>query len=340
MQRKTILSAVQPSSGMTLGNYVGALRHWVRLQDEYRCFFFVGDLHAMTGRPEAGDLRSNVLLAAATYIGVGLDPGRCKIFLQSHVREHTELAWVLGCHCYMGELGRMTQFKDKSTRAGQNVPTGLFTYPLLMAADILLYDADLVPVGADQRQHLELTRDLASRLNNRWGEDTLRVPEAYIAPVGSRIMDLQDPAAKMSKSAASPAGVVFLTDTPEQIRKKVKRAVTDSGSEITDNPEQAGVRNLLEIQCSLTGQPMTDVVARYAGKQYGHLKVDTAEVVVEALRPIQGRIAELLSDRAELARILERGAEGAREVASVTLRRVYERAGIIVPSRGLGSGSV
>ncbi len=327
--QKTMLSAVQPNNGLTLGTYLGALKNWVRLQAEYRCFFFAVDLHAITVRQYPKELRELTLRAIATYLACGIDPKHALLFVQSHVPEHAELAWVLNCYAYMGELGRMTQYKDKSAKQGQNISVGLFAYPTLMAADILLYRTNLVPVGDDQKQHIELTRDVALRMNNAYGDDTFVVPEPYIPPVGARIMSLQDPTAKMSKSDPDPNSCIYLTDPNDVIVKKLKRAVTDSGSEITDDPAKPGVRNLLAIQSAITGKPVAELVAGYAGKQYGHLKVDTAELVAATVGPIRDRAEALLQDRGELTRILAEGARAAREIASKQLRLVYERVGFI-----------
>ena len=326
---KVMLSAIQPTHAVTLGNYLGALKNWVKHQGQYRCYFFAVDLHAITVRQDPKELLSNTLFAIATYIASGIDPKRCVLFLQSQVPQHAELAWLLNCFSYMGELGRMTQYKDKSAKAGQNIPVGLFTYPVLMAADILLYNTGLVPVGADQKQHIELTRDLAIRMNGLYGPDTFVVPQPYIAQEGARIMDLANPAKKMSKSDSGESGAVYLTDSPKDIEKKFKRAVTDSGSEITYDNEKPGVKNLLEIQTAITGIPIDQLVQQYRGKLYGHLKVDTGALVIEALQPIQARTKELLADKGELLAILRQGAAEARQVAEATLRRVYDRVGFL-----------
>ncbi len=326
--KKTMLSAVQPSNRLTLGNYIGALRNWAQLQKDYDCVFFAVNLHAITQRQDPKELREQTRRAVATYIAAGIDPKEATLFIQSEVPQHAELAWVLNCYCYMGELGRMTQFKDKSAKAGENIPVGLFTYPVLMASDILLYDTDLVPVGADQKQHIELTRDIAIRMNNAYGADTFRVPQPVIPQVGARIMSLQDPTAKMSKSDPDPNGSVYLNETDDQIRKKLKRAVTDSGSEITDDESKPGVRNLLTIQSALTGKPVSEIVASYAGKQYGHLKVDTAEIVVQSVSPIRAEADRLMAEKSFLDQILQTGAEKARIRAAKTLKRVYEHLGL------------
>lgn len=327
--QKTLLSGMTPTNRLTLGNYIGALRNWVKLQREYDCFFMVADLHGITTRQDPKLLRDNTRTVAACYLAAGIDPDACALFVQSHVSQHAELAWVLTCHSYMGEMNRMTQFKDKSGKEGQNIPTGLFVYPALMAADILLYQAHLVPVGADQKQHLELTRDVAERMNNLYKDKLFIVPNPYIAPVGARIMDLQDPESKMSKSGDQPMGAIYLIDTDSEIEKKFKRAVTDSGSEIKYSSEKAGVSNLLEIQSALTGLSHADLESKYVGKQYGHLKIETAQIVQSALKPVREKIQEYLADPAEMDRLLKKGAEKARVRAAQTLKKVYERVGFL-----------
>lgn len=330
--KKVMLSAVQPSNRLTLGNYLGALKNWVKLQHDFDCYFFAVDLHAITAKQDPKELREQTYRAVATYIAAGIDPDKVTLFAQSHVPQHAELSWILTCHSYMGELGRMTQYKDKSAKQGQNIPAGLFTYPVLMAADILLYHTHLVPVGEDQKQHIELTRDLAIRMRNQYGEDLFTVPEVYIPPVGARVMSLQNPEAKMSKSDPDPNSAVYLNDTDDQIRKKIKRAVTDSGTEIAYADDKPGVKNLLNIQAAITGKAIPEIVASYQGKQYGHLKVETAEIVVEAVAPIRTRTEQLMADRSYLDQILARGAERARARAQKTLQTVYERVGFIVPN--------
>lgn len=324
-----MLSAVQPSNRLTLGNYLGALKNWVRLQNDYDCIFFAVDLHAITTRQDPKELREQTYLALATYIASGINPESAVLFVQSHVSEHAELAWVLNCFAYMGELSRMTQFKDKSAKQGQNISTGLFTYPTLMAADILLYGTHLVPVGEDQKQHLEITRDIAIRMNHIYGEDLFVIPEIYTPPVGARIMSLQNPTAKMSKSDPDLNGAVFLTDSNDQIQKKIKRAMTDSGSEITYEDGKPGLRNLIDIQAAILGETPQVVVSRYLGKQYGHLKVETAEIVSQAIGPIRDRTQELLAQKEYLDMLLRQGAERARVRARKTLETVYERVGFL-----------
>lgn len=324
-----MLSAVQPSNRLTLGNYLGALRSWAALQDRYDCLFFAVDLHVLTVEHDPRTLAEDTYSAVAAYLAAGIDPEKCLLFAQSHVPEHAELAWVLTCHAYMGELGRMTQFKDKSARQGANIRAGLFTYPALMAADILLYRTELVPVGADQKQHVELTRDLAERMNRLYGGDLFALPEPYIPAAGARIMNLQDPTAKMSKTGPHPQGNIYLSDSDKDILKKIKSAVTDSGREVTYSDEKPGVKNLLNIQSAITGRSPEELVEAYRGKLYGALKAETAEIVVEAVRPLRQRMSELMADRPALDRILRRGAEAARERARRTMRLVYERMGFL-----------
>ena len=321
-----MVSGIQPTNKLTLGNYLGALKNWVKLQTEYECYFFAVDLHAITSRQDPKELAANTYFALATYLAAGIDLNHATIFVQSHVRQHPELAWVLNCFTYMGELSRMTQFKDKSSRAGETIPVGLFTYPTLMASDILLYQADLVPVGADQKQHLELTRDIAIRINNLYG-DLFKVPEPFIPNIGARIMDLQSPENKMSKSVSTDMGAVFLNDSPKEIEKKFKRAVTDSGTEISYSQDKPGIKNLIDIQCAISGKKPQEIVASYQGKLYGHLKVDTANCVIGELKPLQEQTQVFLSDKAELQRILSKGAEKAAVKAEATLRKVYDAIG-------------
>ncbi|OFZ21083.1 MAG: tryptophan--tRNA ligase [Bdellovibrionales bacterium GWB1_55_8] len=330
--KKTMLSAIQPSNRLTIGNYLGALKNWVKLQHDYDCIFFSVNLHAITVRQDPAELKEQTYRAIATYLAAGINADEATLFIQSQVPEHAELAWVLNCFTYMGELGRMTQYKDKSAKQGQNIPAGLFSYPTLMAADILLYRTHLVPVGEDQKQHIELTRDIAIRMNNLFGKDLFQIPEVYIPPVGARIMSLQAPTSKMSKSDTDVNASVYLNDTDDQIRKKVKRAVTDSGTEIAYDEEKPGVRNLLNIQSALTGKPIPELVAAYAGKQYGHLKVDTAELVVEAVGPIRNRTDELMKDHGYLEKILAKGAERARTRARTQLKILYDRIGLVNPN--------
>lgn len=326
-----VLSGIQPTGEVHLGNYIGALRQWVTDQDEHDCFYVIVDLHAITVPQEPEALRGATLDLAAILIAAGVDPARATLFVQSHVEEHAQLAWVLSCFAAFGELRRMTQFKDKAAKQKEGqVTVGLFTYPVLQAADILLYQADRVPVGEDQRQHLELTRDIAQRFNQRYGEAFV-VPEAAVATVGARVMDLQNPEAKMSKSADSPQGTVKVTDPPDVIRKKIKSAVTDSDPQrkIKAHPRKPAISNLLAIYSVATGRPVADLEAAYDGKGYADLKGDLAEAVVEFLRPLQARYEGLKGDPVELVRLLEVGADKARAVAEKTLDAVYERLGFV-----------
>ncbi|MBO0868257.1 MAG: tryptophan--tRNA ligase [Micromonosporaceae bacterium] len=334
--RPRVFSGIQPTAdSFHLGNYLGALRNWVAMQETHDAFYCVVDLHAITVPHDPAVLRQRTRVSAAQLLAVGLDPDRCTLFVQSQVPEHAQLCWVLGCITGFGEASRMTQFKDKAGREGADrASVGLFTYPILQAADILLYQADAVPVGEDQRQHLELSRDLARRFNGRFGP-TLTVPEPYILRETAKITDLQDPTAKMSKSSSSPAGIVDLLDDPAKSAKKIKSAVTDAGREILFDPEaKPGISNLLTIYSTLTGRPVEELVGAYAGKGYGDLKKDLAEVVADFVRPIQERTRALLDDPTGLDKVLAVGAEKARSVASVTLRTVYERVGFFPPVTG------
>jgi tryptophanyl-tRNA synthetase len=330
--RPRIFSGMQPTSdSLHLGNYLGALTQWVALQDDHDALYCVVDLHALTVNPDPAVLRERTRRTAAQYLAAGVDPARSILFVQSHVAEHAELAWILSCQTGFGEAGRMTQFKDKSAKQGaEGTTVGLFTYPVLMAADILLYDTNVVPVGEDQRQHLELSRNLAQRLNARFGAGTAVVPEPYIVKETAKIYDLQDPTAKMSKSAASPQGVIELLDDPKIIAKRIRSAVTDTGREVRYEPEtKPGVSNLLAIHSALSGRSLTDLEESYEGKGYGDLKVDVADVVVEALRPFQERFGEYVADPAALDDVLADGADRAREIADVTLERVFDRFGLV-----------
>lgn len=326
---------MQPTEdSLQLGNYIGALSQWVALQDAYDAIYCVVDMHALTVNPDPERLRERTRRTAAQYLAGGVNPESSTLFVQSHVPEHSELAWVLSCQTGFGEAGRMTQFKDKSAKQGTDGTTvGLFTYPVLMAADILLYDAALVPVGEDQRQHLELARNLAERLNSRFGEGTAVVPEPHIVKAVAKIYDLQEPTAKMSKSSSGGKGVIWLLEDPKAAAKRIKSAATDSENEIRYDPvAKPGISNLLTIFSALTARPVEQIAADYAGKGYGHLKVDLAEVVVDFLTPFQARANEYLSDPAELDAVLARGADRARDLAQVTLDRIYDRVGLL-PAR-------
>ena len=329
--RPRVLSGIQPTAdSFHFGNYLGALRQWVDLQDDYQPFFFIADLHAITVEQDPKVLRERTLRAAAQLIAMGIEPERSAIFVQSQVPEHAQLGWVLQCLTGFGEARRMTQFKDKSAKGGEGAASvGLFTYPVLQAADILLYRPHFVPVGEDQRQHLELTRDLAQRFNSRY-KLTFRLPEPYILKETAKITDLQDPTSKMSKSASSPSGIVEMLDDPRASAKKIRSAVTDSGSEIRfDAEHKPGVSNLLTIFSSLTGRPIADLEQDYDGRGYGDLKKDLAEVVVDFVTPFRERTLELLDDQTHLTDVLRRGAEQAGDVAAATLRDVYQRVGFV-----------
>ncbi len=325
----TVLSAIQTTNQLHLGNYLGALKNWIPYQDEHRCFFFLVDLHAITVPQDPQALAENTLISAATYLACGLDPQKSTLFVQSAVPEHAELAWVLTCHSSMGELSRMTQFKDKSSKHGAHIPTGLFLYPVLMAADILLYQAKYVPVGDDQKQHLELARDIAGRMNQQYQKNLFTIPEPMIQKVGARIMSLANPDAKMSKSDPQAGATIFLTDSAKDIEKKFKRAVTDSGSVITDGDVSAGIKNLFSIQAACLGKTPEQVHAGYVGRQYGYLKVETAEIVNQVLEPIRTQTAQILADKGQLLAILDDGATRARETARETLNAVYNSVGFI-----------
>ena len=330
--RPRSLSGMQPTSdSLHIGNYLGALVNWVDLQDSYDAFYFVADLHALTVPTDPEVLRRRTRVTAAQFIAGGVDPQRSAVFCQSHLPQHAELAWVMNCLTAFGEAGRMTQFKDKTAK-GQQANVGLFTYPMLMAADILIYDADKVPVGEDQRQHLEITRDLAMRFNQRYGQ-TLVVPEPHILKATAKVMELTDPTSKMSGTNSPEAGLVLLSDDPKRIVKKIKSAVTDAEREIRYDPERKpGVANLLVMESALTGVPIPTLEAGYAGKGYGDLKSQVAEVTVAAVRPFQERMKELLDDPAELDRILASGAQRAGAVSAATMDRVKERIGLLRPA--------
>ena len=333
MSKKVVLSAVQPTNQIHLGNYLGAIKNWVGYQNDYDCLFFAVDLHSITVKQDPAELRENTYRAIATYIACGIDPSKATLFVQSQVPQHAELAWVLTCNSSMGELSRMTQYKDKSQKHGAHIPTGLFTYPVLMAADILLYNTHLVPVGEDQKQHLELTRDLAERMNHQYTAKDQKplfvVPEPMIQKTGARVMSLQDGTAKMSKSDPIAGSCVFLTDSDKEIEKKFKRAVTDSGTEVSAEEQLPGIKNLIQIQASILGEDYNTVLGRYVGKQYGYLKVDTANIAITAIKPIREKTEEILKDRGELDRILKAGRESARARAQKQLSEVYKRLGFI-----------
>ena len=332
MSTKRVLSGIQPTSdSFHLGNYLGALKQWVELQDGNDAFYCIVDLHALTGDLDPALLRKRILTSAAQLIALGISPEKSTLFVQSHVAEHNQLGWIMECIAGFGEANRMTQFKDKSAKGGaDSARVGLFTYPMLQAADILLYQAHYVPVGEDQRQHIELTRDLATRFNTRFG-DTFRIPEGYILKSGAKIYDLQEPTNKMSKSAGSAAGVLEIMDTPEANTKKIKSATTDAGREVIfDEKEKPGISNLLTIHAALSGKSVADLEIEFAGKGYGDFKSAVAEVVVEYLRPIRSRALELLDDDAHLVKVLHAGADKARTVASATVAQTYKNLGLVL----------
>jgi tryptophanyl-tRNA synthetase len=331
MSKKRVLSGIQPThDSFHLGNYLGALKQWVALQQDSDAFYCVVDLHALTVETDPKLLQKRTLLSAAQLIAIGLDPNKCTLFIQSHVPAHNQLAWVLECITGFGEAGRMTQFKDKSQKGGTDrTNVGLFTYPILQAADILLYQPDFVPVGEDQRQHIELTRDLGQRFNSKYKE-VFNIPQPQIIKSLAKINDLQDPTAKMSKSATSMSGVIELLDSPEATIKKFKSSVTDTGKEVKfDEKEKAGISNLLTIHSALSGKTIAELETQFTGKGYGDFKTEVADVVVQALTPIRKRTEELMNDKAELLRILKTGAEKANQVASKTLSDVYAALGLI-----------
>ena len=325
--KPVVLTCAQPTGRLHLGNYLGAVLNWGRMQDDHECYFGIVDQHAITVPYVPAQLRENTYSCLAQYMACGLDPARSRLFVQSHVIGHTELAWILGCICPLGQLERMTQFKDKS-RKQESVDAGLLFYPVLMAADILLYNAALVPVGDDQKQHLELARDLAEKFNHRYS-DTFKVPEPFISKVGSRIMSLQDPTAKMSKSDPNHAATVFITDRPEEVRKKIMSAVTDSSAEVRAGADKPGVTNLLAIMSACTGRPVAALEAEFAGKGYGDFKKAVADAIVAMLDPVRLRYDELIKDRGELDRILKAGAEQAQATAFRTLSKVNRKVGFV-----------
>ena len=328
-QKKRIFSGVQPSGNLTIGNYLGAIKNWIPMQDEFECLYCVVDLHTLTVRQKASDLRQRSLNLLALYMACGLDPQKSILYLQSHVSAHAELAWILNCYTYMGELNRMTQFKDKSVKHGDNINAGLFTYPVLMAADILLYQAELVPIGQDQKQHLEITRDIAERFNNIYG-DTFTIPEAYIPKIGAKIMSLQEPEKKMSKSDENENAYVFILDSQDTIIRKFKRAVTDSEREIRyDEVNKPGVSNLISIYSSVTDKSFPDIEKEFDGKSYGELKEAVGQSVAEMLKPIQQKYAEFSANKDYLNSILKENSEKAAYMARKTLSKVYRKVGLV-----------
>ncbi len=327
--KKMIFSGVQPSGCITLGNYIGAIKNWVKLQNDYKCMYSVVDMHSITVRQNPEELRARALEFLALYMACGIDPNESIMFFQSHVSAHAELSWILSCNTYMGELSRMTQFKDKSAKHEDNINAGLFTYPVLMAADILLYGTDLVPVGVDQKQHLELARDIAIRFNHLYG-DTFTVPEGYIPPVGARVMSLSDPTSKMSKSDPNPNGFIWVLDEPDVIVKKMKKAVTDSEGVIEYREGKHGVNNLLSIYGAIIGKTPEEAALEFEGQGYGNLKMRVAEAVCEELRPVQERYKAIAEDRGYLESVYKSGAEKAGEIAEKTLRKVYDKVGFVL----------
>jgi len=326
-ERKTLYSAIQPTNNLTIGNLIGAIKNWTNLQNDYDCYFAIANMHAITVRQVPAELRQKTLSVLALYIACGIDPEKCVLYVQSHVPAHAELCWVLNTFTYVGEMERMTQFKDKSLRHAENINMGLMDYPVLMAADILLYQTDVVPVGLDQRQHVEIARDIAQRFNNAY-TPTFKIPEALYMKVGAKINDLLDPTKKMSKSAENPNGSVFLSDDRDTVIRKFKRAVTDSGSEIKYDPEnKAGVSNLLSIYSAFTGKTVAEAEADFSGKGYGEFKLAVGEAVADKLAPIQAEQARLLADKTYLENILRSGAERAARTANKTLAKVYKKIG-------------
>ena len=326
--KKRIFSGIQPSGILTIGNYLGALKNWVGLQEDYECIYCVVNMHAITVRQVPADLRRHTYEALAVYLAAGIDPKKSTIFVQSHVPAHAELAWVLNCNTMFGELSRMTQFKDKSAKHGNNINAGLFTYPTLMAADILLYQAALVPVGQDQKQHVELTRDIAERFNALYG-DTFAVPEAYIPETGKKIMSLLDPAKKMSKSDENAGAYVAILDGRDDIIRKFRRAVTDSGSEVRFADGKDGICNLMNIYSAITGKENDEIEREFEGKGYGDFKLAVGEAVADALSPLQNEYARLIADKAYLEQIMREGAETASSIARKTMRKVYKKTGFV-----------
>lgn len=329
MEKKRILSGIQATGKLTLGNYLGALNTWVKMQEQYECYYMIADLHTLTVRREPEELRRNTLNLIAMYVAAGLDPEKNTIFIQSHIPAHSELSWILGCYTYMGELNRMTQYKDKSAKHADNINSGLFTYPVLMAADILVYNAHYVPVGEDQRQHLELTRDVGERFNSIYGE-TFVIPEGYTKTEGARIMGLQNPEAKMSKSSTNPNDVIFLEDEPEVIMKKFKKAVTDSEGVVKYNPQtKPGVSNLIEIYSVITGKTREEVEKEFEGQGYGTFKEAVGKVVVEKLAPVQEKYKKLKENPEFLEEIYKKGAEKATQIANKTIAEVKQKVGLV-----------
>ncbi|MCF6095510.1 tryptophan--tRNA ligase [Thermovorax subterraneus] len=332
--KKRIFSGAQPSGSVTLGNYLGAIKNWVKLQDEYDCIYCIVDLHALTVRQDPAVFRERCYSFLAQYLACGLDPEKNVIYFQSHVSAHAELAWILNCYTYVGELSRMTQFKEKARKHRDNINAGLFTYPVLMAADILLFKTDLVPVGEDQKQHIELTRDVAVRFNKLYGE-VFKIPEAYIPKVGARIMSLQEPTKKMSKSDENENSYILVLDSPDLIMKKFKKAVTDSEAVVRyDEEAKPGISNLMNIYAAMTGRSFEEIEKEFEGQGYGAFKKAVAEAVIEGLRPIREKYQELMADKGYLESVIKDGATRAKDIASQTLKEVYDRIGLVPLSTG------
>lgn len=325
--KKVLYSGMQATGSLTLGNYLGALKNWVELTDEYECMYGVMDLHSLTVRQVPADFRKNARSLYALYVAAGLDPEKNCIYYQSHVSGHAELGWILNCFTYMGELNRMTQFKDKAAKHADNINAGLYTYPVLMAADILLYQADVVPVGVDQKQHLEITRDIAERFNNIYG-DVFTVPEPYIGKKGARVMSLQDPSKKMSKSDENVNAAIFLLDDTDAIIRKFKRAVTDSGSEVRYGEDKPGISNLMDIYGAVTGKTNDEIEKEFAGKGYGDFKMAVGETVADHLKPLQERYGQLMKDKSYIEQMIKQNDEKAAYYANKTLRKVQKKVGL------------
>ena len=329
MEKKSIFSAIQATGKLTLGNYLGAIHNWVKLQDEFQCTYSIADLHTLTVRNNPETIRQNIMDLLAVLLAAGVDPNKANIFIQSHVAAHSQMAWVLNCYTYMGELSRMTQFKDKSAKHADNINAGLFTYPVLMAGDILLYKADLVPVGEDQRQHIEITRDIAERFNKLYGE-TFVIPEPYILGVGARVMGLQNPTSKMSKSSTIPNDSIYLTDTKDEIVKKIKKAVTDSEGIVRyDVENKPGISNLISIYGAIQGKTKEEVEKEFEKSNYGTFKNAVAEAVIGVIEPLQQKYQDIVKDTAHMEKVYREGAKKAEAVASATMHEVYEKIGLV-----------
>jgi tryptophanyl-tRNA synthetase len=328
-RQKIIFSGAQPTGSLTIGNYIGAIQNWKALEEEYQCLYSIVDLHSLTIRHNPEDFRKTCLSFFAQYLACGLNPDKNIIFFQSQVPQHTELAWILNCYSYIGELNRMTQFKEKSEKHKDNINTGLYTYPVLQAADILLYQTNIVPVGEDQKQHLELSRDIAIRFNNIYG-DTFTIPEVYTPKVGAKIMSLQEPDKKMSKSDDNVNATIYLMDSEDTILSKIKRAVTDAENRIVYSDEQPGIKNLITIYATISGHSIEEIVNRYEGKGYGALKKDLAELLIEALRPFKTRYSDFMSNLDFVMKVYKSGAERAAAMAEVTMKSVKEKLGLII----------